>query len=375
MIEPSDDGPDFFISYTSADVKWAEWLAWGLEEAKFSTVIQAWDFRPGSNFVVEMDKAASTAKQTLIVLTPNFVKSRFTKPEWAAAFVKDPTGEQRTLVPVLVSPTETGGLLDQIVHINLVGLSPEDALAALIRGIAPGRGKPATAPAFPGGSGTPRVAAQSLDWRPATSELLAKPRADSLPHSWPRSGPATLEVSLVPVEPQSLRVAQLEELTQTMVTAGRAGSLFSLAGGLDSGHTAELAYVQDDRQRFADEVGLLVTRGGQRTGWITLPHDGMGSVVDPQRLPVRLSELIGTLASLDVPVAERYGFTATIRPVMMLTVGDEAVIGNRNKASLGRVREDAFPLAMSDTVLGSAIAGGADEIAKELTARILAAVR
>ncbi len=35
---------DFFISYTAKDRQWAEWVAWQLESAKFSTVIQAWDF-------------------------------------------------------------------------------------------------------------------------------------------------------------------------------------------------------------------------------------------------------------------------------------------------------------------------------------------
>ncbi len=45
---------DFFISYTRIDRGWAEWIAWQLEEAGYTAVIQAWDFRPGSNFVQEM---------------------------------------------------------------------------------------------------------------------------------------------------------------------------------------------------------------------------------------------------------------------------------------------------------------------------------
>jgi len=32
---------DFFISYTTADKAWAEWIAWHLEEAGYSTVVQA----------------------------------------------------------------------------------------------------------------------------------------------------------------------------------------------------------------------------------------------------------------------------------------------------------------------------------------------
>lgn len=47
---------DFFISYNKADRTWAEWIAWQLEEARYSVVVQAWDFRPGSNFVLEMQR-------------------------------------------------------------------------------------------------------------------------------------------------------------------------------------------------------------------------------------------------------------------------------------------------------------------------------
>jgi len=60
----TDSDKDFFISYTSADKKWAEWIAWQLEEAQYSTILQAWDFRPGMNFVLEMDKAASSSRAT-----------------------------------------------------------------------------------------------------------------------------------------------------------------------------------------------------------------------------------------------------------------------------------------------------------------------
>jgi TIR domain len=43
---------DFFISYTSADLPWAEWIAWELEAAGYTTLIQAWDFRPGTVYLL-----------------------------------------------------------------------------------------------------------------------------------------------------------------------------------------------------------------------------------------------------------------------------------------------------------------------------------
>ncbi len=36
----------FFVSYNGRDKHWAEWIAWILEEAGYSVIIQAWDFRP-----------------------------------------------------------------------------------------------------------------------------------------------------------------------------------------------------------------------------------------------------------------------------------------------------------------------------------------
>jgi hypothetical protein len=44
---------DFFISYNEADRGWAEWIAWQLEAEGYSTIVQAWDFRPGGNKRVE----------------------------------------------------------------------------------------------------------------------------------------------------------------------------------------------------------------------------------------------------------------------------------------------------------------------------------
>ena len=52
---------DYFISYTSPDKAWAEWIGWVLEDTGATVILQAWDFVPGSNFVLEMQRAAATA--------------------------------------------------------------------------------------------------------------------------------------------------------------------------------------------------------------------------------------------------------------------------------------------------------------------------
>ena len=147
--------PDFFISYNEADREWAEWIAWQLEKEGFSTVLQAWDFRPGCNFVLEMQKATEDLKRTIAVLSPEFLASLFTKPEWAAAFVGDPTGEERKLLPVRVKECKQGGLLKALNYIDLVDLDEEAAKNALVAGVKLERAKPSSPPRFPNSHSTP----------------------------------------------------------------------------------------------------------------------------------------------------------------------------------------------------------------------------
>lgn len=141
---------DYFISYTSPDKAWAEWIGWVLEEAGASVRLQAWDFVPGSNFVLEMQRAATTAQRTIAVLSPDYLKSRFAAPEWAAAFAQDPEGLSRRLVPVRVRDCALEGMLQAIVHIDLIGLDEAVARKRLSNGLGAKRGKPDRAPSFPG---------------------------------------------------------------------------------------------------------------------------------------------------------------------------------------------------------------------------------
>ncbi|PJO44874.1 toll/interleukin-1 receptor domain-containing protein [Lysinibacillus xylanilyticus] len=140
---------DFFISYNKADKKWAEWIAWILEENGFTTVIQAWDFGPGSNFVLEMQKAAEISNRTIAILSDNYLKSLYTQPEWAAALAQDPTGNSRGLIPVRVKECDLKGLLSQIVYIDFMEKNEDDAEQELLQGIRQERLKPSKRPGFP----------------------------------------------------------------------------------------------------------------------------------------------------------------------------------------------------------------------------------
>jgi hypothetical protein len=141
---------DFFVSYTKPDEAWAEWISWVLEEAGYSVTVQVWDFGPGGNFVLEMQRAASEAKRTLAVLSPDYLTSRFAASEWAAAFAADPDGLKKRLVPVRVRACHLDGLWKALVRIDLVGFDEPTAQERLLAGVRGKRGKPQQRPQYPG---------------------------------------------------------------------------------------------------------------------------------------------------------------------------------------------------------------------------------
>jgi tetratricopeptide (TPR) repeat protein len=140
---------DFFISYNKADEEWAVWIAYQLEANGYTTIIQAWDFKPGNNFIIEMDRASRETKRTICVLSPSYFTSNFTPSEWAAAFVQDPKGENRKIIPIRVRPFEQVGLLASIVYIDLVDKDENSTKRTLLEGVQDGRAKPNSPPKFP----------------------------------------------------------------------------------------------------------------------------------------------------------------------------------------------------------------------------------
>jgi len=320
---------DFFISYNSADRQWAEWIAWQLEEAGYTTVLQAWDFRPGSNFVLEMQRAATEAERTIAVLSPDYLGARFTQPEWAAAFAQDPTGEKGTLLPVRIRECDLTGLLPQIIYIDLVGLDELAAQDALLAGVRRERAKPTAPPGFPG------VIPRSVLQRPRFPGAL--PPTWNVPHL--RNPNFTGRESLLADLRKALTSGQPAALTQAISGLGGVGKT-QLAVEYAYRHAAEYdvvwwvraeepATLPSDYAGLAGELGLpeedapeqrVVVQAvrrwlGQNAGWLLvfdnapgpaevhdyLPQAAMGHVLITSRNPVWR----GAASPLTVRVMER----------------------------------------------------------------------
>ena len=80
---------DFIISYADADLADAEWVASSLEQAGYSTMVRAWDFEPGANYITEMEEATSQAKRTLVILTPHYLQEFANHSDWKMALFQD----------------------------------------------------------------------------------------------------------------------------------------------------------------------------------------------------------------------------------------------------------------------------------------------
>ncbi|OEV12498.1 TIR domain-containing protein [Streptomyces nanshensis] len=149
---------DFFISYSPADEQWAAWIAWTLEEAGYRTVIQAWDFVPGTNFIDFMDRGVSDSVAVIAVLSSHYERSTYGRMEWQAALRAEPEAPERKLLTVRVEDVPIEGLLATITYVDLVGVDDtETARSMLLTRVGQaveGHARPSSQPGYPGGNGS-----------------------------------------------------------------------------------------------------------------------------------------------------------------------------------------------------------------------------
>jgi hypothetical protein len=195
---------DFFVSYTSADRTWAEWVAWQLEQAGYRVIVQAWDFEPGDNFVVRMRDALEQADRTLALISAAYLASPYCTDEWTGAFVHDPDG-RNSLLQVRIEDCELPRLLRAQIYIDLAHLPREQARARLLAGVKEGRRKPPTEPPFPhnpAGEDGPRFPGQAPELTnlpPRNPDFSGRDRALEELHEQLTAGVATALVQAATV--------------------------------------------------------------------------------------------------------------------------------------------------------------------------------
>jgi len=175
------EGWDFFLSYTQADKAWAEWVAWVLEEDGYRVLIQAWDFVPGTNWILGMQAGIDKSARMVAILSDDYLASVYGSAEWQATWALDPAGTWRSLLVVRVADCPRPGLFAGVVGIDLFGLDDAAATAqlrAMIKAALSGRAKPSVKPKFPGAK---RAVPQEPQF-PGPEEGQATAPSDRHPH-------------------------------------------------------------------------------------------------------------------------------------------------------------------------------------------------
>ncbi|GAA5077080.1 TIR domain-containing protein [Nocardia iowensis] len=236
MTEQGGRPRDFFISYSPADERWATWIAWQLESSGYRTLIQAWDFVPGTNFIDFMDRGVRDATVVLAVLSENYLQSHYGTMEWQAALRTDPG----KLLPIRVADCALEGLLATITYVDLLHVATDEEarriLLERVRHLLAGRAKPDSAPRFPNGlAAAPDRYAYEAEAGPVESPLSRRTpvAAPAFPgvarRDEHRSGVSVLHVAgprfgrglLAPDEPSTARELQARIWANVTQLAGQ----------------------------------------------------------------------------------------------------------------------------------------------------------
>ncbi|MDC8974669.1 toll/interleukin-1 receptor domain-containing protein [Mycobacterium marinum] len=372
------DAKDFFISYNKADRSWAEWIAWVLEAEGYTTVVQEWDFKPGGNFVVEMDNATKQCERTLAVLSQDYLDAEFTVPEWAAKFARDPKGLGRNLVPVRVAPCDIEGLLGQVIYCDLVGLDEEAARKRLLAQISPGRTKPAVAPSFPGSaaepafpvSQQPRTSASQPLWTPLRDSVAVEWRSDSTRSEYSRS---TLELHSIPSDQQSLEARALRDLPDALAILGRQGGLFDQNEAVKATAFEDRAEASTPGSGFRQVAkGIAAYRDRHVVTWLPLPYGDLGSVFDEEDVRNRLIASLALHAKTGLHEGGEVALAVSVEPITMLMVGQAGDIERRSSAQFlyTMAPKSSLRIEPNASVQASLLGARASEIGDELTAKL-----
>lgn len=134
---------DVFISYShkDKDKDWVRgWLLPQLEAAGLRVCIDFRDFEPGLPSLVNMENAVERSRKTLIVLTPDWVKSEWTAFESLLIQTDDPAGRRARMIPLLLKPCEPPKRIAMLTYVD--STKPSEVEFQLQRLVAAIRGEP-----------------------------------------------------------------------------------------------------------------------------------------------------------------------------------------------------------------------------------------
>src|SRR5437762_8955818 len=127
--------PDFFIDYHDADVQWARWIAYQLENAQYTVFYREQDILPGMNRVLSIDDVLQRDVRIILLLSRDYLQKDSADATPSGGSVWSVKFTEGRLLPIRVRNYVVRGFLSSIEPIDLVGLSEVEARIKLLDSI------------------------------------------------------------------------------------------------------------------------------------------------------------------------------------------------------------------------------------------------
>ena len=115
---------DVFISYSSKDKAWVRGeLLKRIEQAGLKAFMDFRDFHPGAASIKECERGAMKCRKTLLVLTPNYLRSEWCEFEAEVVQTLTPANRKRKLIPLLKTPCKAPTRISRLTHIGLATIN------------------------------------------------------------------------------------------------------------------------------------------------------------------------------------------------------------------------------------------------------------
>jgi len=101
--------PDVFLSLSSKDRGWGDWIAWQLREAGYDVAYAYWQLQSGENLYARTEDWVHDAARVLVLMSPNYFASEQTRRELDQACSRDPAGLRGIVVPIKISEHDVAG--------------------------------------------------------------------------------------------------------------------------------------------------------------------------------------------------------------------------------------------------------------------------
>lgn len=111
---------DVFISYSSHDKEWVRgYLLKGIEKAGLRAFIDFRDFKRGAPSLKEMERGVTRCRKTLLVLTPDYIKSEWCEIENIMVQTLSPANCDLRLIPLVKTQCKKPLRIAALTHIDL----------------------------------------------------------------------------------------------------------------------------------------------------------------------------------------------------------------------------------------------------------------